>query len=219
VDGEARAYLDSLKTWNLKNDANTIAPTLFTQWYDSLEATVWDDEIGPLKEKGFYPVASTLIEAYEKDSAFKYIDNIHTPDKETWEDVVAHSFRMILPGIDSLKQKNNLRWADYKNTTLYHLLGKTMMPFAKPHLPIGGGKHIINAAQHDHGSSWKMIVDLSGDISAYVVYPGGQSGNPGSRYYDQFAQIWAAGKYYKAWVYKKGNENDTKVKWTMKFLN
>jgi hypothetical protein len=98
-----------------------------------------------------------------------------------------------------------------------HLLGKTMMPFAKPHLPIGGGKHIINAAQHDHGSSWKMIVDLSGDISAYVVYPGGQSGNPGSRYYDQFAQTWAAGKYYKAWVYKKGNENDTKVKWTMKF--
>jgi penicillin amidase len=217
VDGEARAYLDSLKNWNLKNDANTIAPTLFTHWYDSLEAAVWDDEIGSLKEKGFYPVASTLIEAYEKDSAFKYIDNIHTPNKETWEDVVAHSFRKILPGIDSLKQKNTLSWADYKNTTLYHLLGKTMMPFAKPHLPIGGGKHIINAAQHDHGSSWKMIVDLSGDISAYVVYPGGQNGNPGSRYYDQFAQTWANGRYYKAWVYKKGMENDAKVKWTMRF--
>ncbi len=217
VDGEARAYLDSLKLWNLKNDANTIAPTLFTHWYDSLEACVWDDEIGSLKEKGFYPVESTLIEAFERDSAFKYIDNIHTPNKETWDDVVAQSFRNILSVIDSLKQKNKLPWAEYKNTTLYHLLGKTMMPFAKPHLPIGGGKHIINAAQHDHGSSWKMIVDLSGDISAYVVYPGGQSGNPGSRYYDQFAQTWAKGRYYKAWVFKKGKENDPKVKWIMKF--
>jgi penicillin amidase len=217
VDGEARAYLDSLKLWNLKNDANTIAPTLFTHWYDSLEACVWDDEIGSLKEKGFYPVESTLIEAFERDSTFKYIDNIHTPNKETWDDVLAQSFRNILSVIDSLKQKNKLPWAEYKNTTLYHLLGKTMMPFAKPHLPIGGGKHIINAAQHDHGSSWKMIVDLSGDISAYVIYPGGQSGNPGSRYYDQFAQTWAKGRYYKAWVFKKGKENDPKVKWKMRF--
>jgi penicillin amidase len=217
VDGEARAYLDTLKNWNLKNDANIIAPTLFTHWYDSLESSTWDDEIGSLKEKGFFPDASTLIEAFEIDSSFKYIDNIHTPNKETWEDVVALSFRKILPLMEELKQKNKLPWAEYKNTTLYHLLGKTMMPFAKPHLPIGGGKHIINAAQHDHGSSWKMIVDLSGDISAYVVYPGGQSGNPGSRYYDQFAQTWANGRYYKAWVYKKGKENDPKVKWIMKF--
>jgi penicillin amidase len=64
-----------------------------------------------------------------------------------------------------------------------------------------------------------MIVDLSGETSAYVVYPGGQNGNPGSRYYDQFVDTWAKGGYYKAWVYKKGMEQDAHVKWTMKFVN
>ena len=29
-----------------------------------------------------------------------------------------------------------------------------------------------------------------------AVYPGGQSGNPGSKYYDTFVDTWAAGKYY-----------------------
>ena len=29
------------------------------------------------------------------------------------------------------------------------------------------------------------------------VYPGGQSGNPGSRYYDSMIDTWAAGDYYE----------------------
>jgi penicillin amidase len=33
--------------------------------------------------------------------------------------------------------------------------------------------------------------------------PGGQSGNPGSKYYDNFIDTWAAGKYYRIHLYKK----------------
>ena len=48
-----------------------------------------------------------------------------------------------------------------------------------------------------------MIVELTDDINAYGVYPGGQSGNPGSKYYDDFIHTWAAGKYYRIHFYKK----------------
>jgi penicillin G amidase len=34
-------------------------------------------------------------------------------------------------------------------------------------------------------------------IKAYVVYPGGQSGNPGSKYYATFLDYWVKGKYYE----------------------
>ena len=218
IFGEARGYLDTLKTWDYYNNSNTVAPTLFMHWYDSIEAMVWDDELGPLREKGVYPIESTLIEAYLTDSTFRYIDNIYTPAKETWSELVEVSFRKLMPVINNLNDKNKLRWADFKNTTLYHLLGKSMMPFAAQHLQIGGGTHVINAVQHDHGPSWKMIVDLSGETSsAYVVYPGGQNGNPGSRYYNQFVNTWTNGKYYKAWVFKKGMEDDPEIKWEMKF--
>jgi penicillin amidase len=42
-----------------------------------------------------------------------------------------------------------------------------------------------------------MIVDF-GDMKAYCLYPGGQSGNPGSKFYDDMIDSWAKGKYYMA---------------------
>jgi penicillin G amidase len=32
---------------------------------------------------------------------------------------------------------------------------------------------------------------------SYGIYPGGQSGNPGSRFYSNFIADWAKGKYYQ----------------------
>jgi len=66
------------------------------------------------------------------------------------------------------------------------------------------GSLIFNAFEKTHGPSWRMIVELTDDINAYGVYPGGQSGNPGSKYYDDFIDTWAAGKYYRIHFYKKG---------------
>jgi len=88
------------------------------------------------------------------------------------------------------------------------------------HLPIGGGQHIINATSETHGPSWRMIVHLTDDIEAYGIYPGGQSGNPGSKYYDNFVQHWAAGRYYPLIFIKKlAARKDDRMKWHMSFLN
>ena len=84
-------------------------------------------------------------------------------------------------------------------------------------LPIGGGKHSINAAREDHGPSWRMIVSLTPETEAYGVYPGGQSGNPGSKYYDDFIDQWVQGKYYTLWMMTKEEVNSKKVKWKMSF--
>jgi len=84
-------------------------------------------------------------------------------------------------------------------------------------LPIGGGRHIVNAAQHSHGPSWRMIVQLTDNTEAYGVYPGGQSGNPGSKFYDSFIDSWATGQYYSLWFMHPGDKTDKKVKWRMNF--
>ena len=83
------------------------------------------------------------------------------------------------------------------------------------HLVVGGGRNIINATKDFHGPSWRMIVQLTDKIEAYGVYPGGQSGNPGSRYYDSFVDQWAAGKYYSLWFMHAGDKLDKKAKWKM----
>jgi penicillin amidase len=82
---------------------------------------------------------------------------------------------------------------------------------------IGGGQEIINATKHTNGPSWRMVVHLTSNIEAYGVYPGGQSGNPGSQYYNNFVDSWAAGKYYNLWFMRAGDKTDKKVKWRMVF--
>jgi penicillin amidase len=111
--------------------------------------------------------------------------------------------------------EGNVNWADFKDTHVSHLL--KMPEFSRLHLQIGGGNHIINAAKSDHGPSWRMVVQLTEKTEAYGVYPGGQSGNPGSKYYDNFVDDWAAGKYYTLWVMEEEETKSEKVKWKMVF--
>ena len=62
-----------------------------------------------------------------------------------------------------------------------------------------------------------MVVDLKDDTEAYGIYPGGQSGNPGSRFYDNFVDDWAAGKYNRFWMMKQAEQQDPRVKNVMTF--
>ncbi|MCB0618917.1 MAG: penicillin acylase family protein, partial [Saprospiraceae bacterium] len=47
------------------------------------------------------------------------------------------------------------------------------------------------------GPSWRMIVEMGPEIKAYGVFPGGQSGNPGSPFYDNMLDEWEEGKYFE----------------------
>lgn len=91
------------------------------------------------------------------------------------------------------------------------------MPFARTGLMMGGGHGIVNATQHDHGPSWKMVVEMTTPTEAYGVYPGGQSGNPGSFYYDNFIDTWTKGEYYKLQFINTEDRESVQTKWKMTF--
>jgi penicillin amidase len=94
-----------------------------------------------------------------------------------------------------LEDVNNLDWGKYKATRVEHLA--RIAPFTRFGVYNGGNLGIINATNSTHGPSWRMVVDF-GERKAHVVYPGGQSGNPGSKYYDNMIDTWAKGEYYTA---------------------
>jgi penicillin amidase len=108
-----------------------------------------------------------------------------------------------------------MEWGTFKATRVNHL--ERIAPFSRFNLPIGGGTNIINATREEHGPSWRMVVHLTAETEAYAIYPGGQSGNPGSRFYDNFVDDWAAGKYYRLWMMKKDEAKSERVKWVMHF--
>ena len=50
--------------------------------------------------------------------------------------------------------------------------------------------------RNQFGPSWRYIVEMDkGNINAIGIYPGGQSGNPNSKYYDNYIDKWNKGDY------------------------
>ena len=219
LSAEEKKYFSLVASWNLMNDAEEIAPTCFTAWWDSLHAEVFNDELVQEKTPLAKPEKFVLLEALERDSSFKFIDNINTPMKEDLYQMVTVALKKASKKLVSLEKENKLEWAKYKNTTVYHLLKTNAMAFAREGLMNGGGNGIINATQHDHGPSWRMVVEMTSPTNAYGVYPGGQSGNPGSKFYDNFIDQWAKGAYYKLWFMESAAIEGKKCKWKMSFAS
>ncbi len=214
LNDEERKYWNIFTQWNLRSDTGEKGPSVFATLWDSLEQVVWKDEAA-LTNSAYWPYASTLLEGLLRDSAYKYVDDINTPEKETLADDLLAALKKAVPVLEKADSAGQLAWAKFKATKVQHL---TRLPaLSRLNLPIGGGVHIINAAKNDHGPSWRMVVSLTPQTEAYGVYPGGQSGNPGSKYYDSFIDSWAKGLYYPLWVMKREEAMDKRVKYKMTF--
>jgi penicillin amidase len=217
LDADAKKYIEIIQSWDFQATADAKGETIFQVWFDSLEVAVWGDELNQTEPPGVKPTKQTLIEALLRDSLFKYADNILTPQKETWADVVTEALLKATPELKKAEDAGKLEWAKFKEPVIYHLLRNAMMPFAYTGLNMGGNGNVINALTKSHGPSWQMIVHLDVLTEAYGVYPGGQSGNPGSRFYDNFIETWAKGEYYNLWVMRRSDATDKRVKWKMSF--
>lgn len=218
LNASAKKYLDELKGWDYFATATSKGQTIYQTWFDSLKVALWYDELGQVKVAAPVPDEQTTIELLIRDSTtLSYIDNINTPEKETLADILVSSLNKAADNLSAKEKEGKLEWAAFKNPTVYHLLRTALMPFARTGLKVGGANNIINAIKHSHGPSWRMIAQMGAQTEAYGVYPGGQSGNPGSRFYDNFIDTWAKGEYYTLWVMKAAETTDKKVKWTMNF--
>jgi len=217
LNADETKYFSILRSWNLRNDAASTGATVYNEWYKKFKDDVYDDEFAKAPKPIQVPFESTLIEATLRDSAYKFFDDINTTKKETLADEALKSFKEAVVVLKDLETKGNLEWWKSKDTRINHLLKQPA--FSRMHLNMGGGRNMINATTEDHGPSWRMIVSLTPKTEAYGVYPGGQNGNPGSVYYDNFVDKWAEGKYYSLWMMTKEEVKDNRVKWVMNFSN
>lgn len=215
LNGDERKYFQLLKDWDLTDEVQSKGATIFVLAWDSLENKVWKDEFMKSHKSLMLPHESTLLDNILKDSSFKFADDVNTPQIETLSDIVTLAFKSAVLAIKNADVEGRLEWGKYKDTKVEHL-GR-IDAFSRLHLPIGGGTHSINATKTQHGPSWRMIVSLTPETQAWGVYPGGQSGNPGSRFYDDFINTWVKGYYNILWIMKASDINDKRVKWKMRF--
>jgi penicillin amidase len=210
-------YLNLLKAWDFTNAPYSRGATVFEVVWSSFSKAVYDDEFKNAPAVILRPYDSNLLQGILSDTAYQFLDNIATTQIETLADAVTAAFKNSIAELEKAQMEGRLEWSKYKNTRVNHLT--KLEPLSRLHLAIGGGTHSINATKTNHGPSWRMIVSLTPKSEAYGVYPGGQNGNPGSRFYDNFIDHWASGNYYPLWMMAAGEEKDSRIQWKMSFTN
>jgi len=217
LSSDASRMLNLMISWNLYNNENEKGITVFAIIWDSVENAVWGDELAGANMSLTKPESFVLLDQMNKDSNWSIADNINTKNKiETLKEQVNIGVEKATKVLLDLEKEGKLSWVAFKATRVSHL---TKIPaLSRLNLPIGGGENIINATTDVHGPSWRMVVHLTDEIEAYGLYPGGQSGNPGSPYYDTFINSWAAGKYYRLlFLPKEKLVANERTKWHIQF--
>jgi penicillin G amidase len=221
LSSKEKEYLGIIKSWDLMASPDSKGQTVYVKWWDLLKGSISSD----LKKGGANNIfallrspnveAQTIMEILKRDPS--YLLNKSGKDENPELNRVTYTLKAIAKSLDSSSIKNNgLEWHKYNKPSVNHLI-KDLAGFARKGLHTGGNGDIVNAIKGSHGPSWRMIVQLTTPTEAYGVYPGGQSGNPGSKYYDNFVDSWAEGKYNKLWFMRDGDKTDKNVKWIMKF--
>ncbi len=206
LDAEGKKMADELAAWNFRYDAELTAPPLFDVWFDSCYDKTWDEM---QKSKSvLVPESWRFIEMLEKDTASIFFDHPETPRRETARDIVNESFGLMQAFFAKNPQKRTA-WGQFMGFTLKHMA--QIDAFSRLDIVVGGHRTAPNAMQKTHGPSWRMIVDLGEKVHGYGVFPGGQSGNPGSRYYDNMVETWAKGDYYDLLMLGSAEESSTRI--------
>lgn len=205
-----------LKKWNMQNNAQEVGASIFDRWVKELRFALWEDDFPSKDEQKpmIYPSRDRTWELLSKNPDAKWFDNKTTPNKvENAKDIVLGSF---LASIDSLtKHHGKLNadtwaWTNVKSTDINHL-GR-IPGFGRQNIPNGGGAGMVNATTELNGPSWRMVVQLDKEWpKAYGLYPGGQSGNPGSKFYDNMIDKWTKGELNELLFMKSKEQTDKRI--------
>jgi penicillin G amidase len=210
LSAEEQDYYATLANWNASYEKDQLAPTLFETWWDSCYARIWD-EIRIPNEQGknlLYPDAWRTIDMIKNDSVNRFFDVIGTPKREIAADIVLSTFRTMVQYYTTHPEKKQT-WGAAKGFVLKHL--GQIDAFGRKDIVVGGSGNSPNAITKTHGPSWRMIVDLNKQVKGLGVYPGGQSGNPGSKFYDDMVNAWANGEYYEVLLLKNPDDMANKM--------
>ncbi len=197
LGNDENLVIAKLKNWDYYFNADSEEAVYFTKWFRDAYTNTWD-EIKERPETLAYPSAYSFVNLLNNYQDNIFFDNLSTPGVETAGEIVVSAFKAMVTDIEEWSDENGqVTWANYKKTYIQHL--SRLKPLGSYEINTGGaGGDVVNATGSNHGPSERIIIELDPKgVKAWGHFPGGQSGNPGSHYYDNFIEPWANGQYFE----------------------
>ncbi|MGQ4891019.1 MAG: penicillin acylase family protein [Candidatus Njordarchaeia archaeon] len=193
----------ALESWDYKMLANETGPTIFIEWLYLYRENIFKDEYEMANLTGVRkPKPSTIEYMTEHPNQFKYwFDNKSTTQNETRDDIIVQSFREAVKKLAERLGSDVGKWKYGKIhiAKFQHPLGSILDWLNYKAVPANGGLFTPNPGYFNPsketwylevGPSWREIIDLSNFSNSLCIIPGGQSGNPYSKHYDDQFWLW-----------------------------
>jgi penicillin amidase len=210
-----------ISKWNKSFEANSTGATFFDTWWTNLYYAIWADD---------FKVNKSLNIQLKWPNRYRTVQLLTTQTTSHWyRDTTNQSIsrqnlvnKTFYATIDSLTKHHGplsaaWQWGAVKGSNIPALsqapgLGSGVFS-------AGGTSGVINALSDTHGPSWRMVVQLGPVVKGYGIFPGGESGNPGSYFYDNFFQTWKNGQLKELLFLNTPTEGDKHIKSTITLTN
>ncbi len=197
-----------VEEWDNHATKESAACTIFNKWLEKVALNTLSDD---LSHDSFEYWASNpdviivLLLRSESPAGLKYywFDNSRTARHETKQQIIARSLQQALDdlGLKYGYDMEGWKWEKIHTTTLRHALGKRNRAYDNGPYPRAGSNDTVDNAgfpffrrdfESRSGPSLRMTVELKPGVEHAVnVIPGGQSGDPSSKHYqDQLLDFW-----------------------------
>ncbi|MCB0546493.1 MAG: penicillin acylase family protein [Phaeodactylibacter sp.] len=202
--------VQALRQWDFRFEKDAKAPVLFDRWLKEARRSAFD-ELYTLEDsvEVIIPEPWLLLSLMGGQPGHAIFDMQGTTIRETAADVVRLALEKVM------EEESPQDWSTYKNTQIGHLA--RIGAFSSGPIDVGGFGDAPNAIKEDHGPSWRMVVALGEPVQAFGVYPGGQSGNPGSPYYQSMIEQWTEGRYNPLFLMKGPGDRSHPVRYMAVF--
>jgi penicillin G amidase len=187
-----------LGQWDRRYTRENRRAVLFEEAMRNLVTKTWDEFAADASGMRRVATPSTAVLAeLLSDSVSVWWDDRSTPQVETRDDILAAS---LVAAFQTTRYRlgdpngEGWRWDHNRFANANHLL--RLPALSALNLPMQGGTGTLNPSSGTgtHGSSWRMVVELGPELTAWATYPGGQSGNPISARYRDRIPLWVNGQ-------------------------
>jgi penicillin amidase len=195
-----------LAAWDGTMAADRPEPLIMAAWWREFARGLYADELGDAFRPNWGPRALFVGNVLAGQS--HWCDDVRTARVEGCEELLSDSLEKAL---EDLRRRygNDWKWGEA------HVARHRHRPFARDpwlarifdiSVPSAGDAYTVNAGASDfhdesepyanrHAPSLRAISDLADPQASVFIHSGGQSGNPLSAHYRNFAAAWARGEY------------------------
>ena len=213
VTASARRVHQMLTDWDGTMDRNLAEPLIFNAWYRELIRMVLEDDLGPDLFEDFWGMRPLVM--YDiltnPNGQARWCDDIHTQPAEPCNVMLLLSLDKALADLEARYGTDRAKWrwgdahiahSDHRPFTGQPVLGDLF----DIKVPSDGDTFTVNVGRNSieddaapftnvHAASLRAIYDFENLNRSLFIHSTGQSGNPLSDYYRNFAVPWSNLEY------------------------